>query len=236
MKTDSLQLSVAINKEYDKASILEFIDDMDGDYDFGDYCILQLHPELKGVRGQERENQIAAISAYTDRYYSEHSNDIEEAACVMRSSWDGMKKAYLEEVRSIFGSLDFLPNRLVVASPSITDCNDIKDDHTGFHVWYGYRDMPEYIRRTFAHEILHFYYYAYVKQEGFKNLVNNWDLAEIFNVVVLGLPKFIEITGKADEGYPQHQKYFSYYRNLWENSSNLEKYLEKTDKEGLVSL
>jgi len=31
---------------------------------------------------------------------------------------------------------------------------------------------------------------AYVAQKGFANLENNWDLAEIFNVVILGLPAF----------------------------------------------
>jgi len=53
-------------------------------------------------------------------------------------------------------------------------------------------------------------------------------------VVILGLPAFVKITGKADEGYAQHEKYFAYYKALWRRSETLDAYLERINSEGFV--
>lgn len=221
-----------VDKEYDKATIEEFIDDKDGEYDFGDYCILQLHDGLRKARAKEKIVQRKIISDYVEAFYQDNIDDIEEAAQEMRHTWDKMKDDYLLAVADIFGSIEFLPEKNIIASPSITDCNDIKDDRSGFHIWYGYRDKPEYIRRLFAHELLHFFYYAYTEKR-FSNIRDAWDLAEIFNAVVLNTELFLDITQKEEEGYPQHRKHLEYYRKLWKESGNLDEYLEKTIPFGL---
>jgi hypothetical protein len=228
----SIKVFVVVDKEYDKDTIQEFIDDKDGEYDFGDYCILQLHESLRAARGREKDEQKKMISEYVDAFYQDNIADIEEAAGEMRRIWDDMEGAYLQAVSKVFGSINFLPEKNIIASPSITDCNDIKDDRSGFHIWYGYRDKPEYIRRLFAHELLHFFYYAYTEKR-FSNIKDAWDLAEIFNAVVLNTKLFLDVTKKEEEGYPQHRKYLKYYETLWKQSKNLDEYLEKTIPLGL---
>ncbi len=229
---DPLTVSVVVDKEYDKATIAEFIDDKEGDYDFGDYCILQLHKDLRDARGKDKKKQERMISDYVDVFYRDNASAIFEAEKEMRKIWDDMKESYLLAIANVFGSIDFLFEKYIIASPSITDCNDIKDDRSGFHVWYGYRDKPEHIRRLFAHELLHFFYYAYTDRR-FSNILNAWDLAEIFNVVVLNTKPFLDITKKNEDGYPQHQKYLKHFVSIWKQSKNLDEYLGKTIPFGL---
>lgn len=59
----------SLDKEYDKESILEFLDDKDEFLDFGHERIIQFHPELERFRGKEKEVQKKVISDYVDAFY-----------------------------------------------------------------------------------------------------------------------------------------------------------------------
>lgn len=227
------QVTFSLDKEYDKASILEFIDDKDEFLDFGYERIIQFHPELEKYREKEQKIQKKEISLYVDKFYKEHEDELKLSSEKLQSIWDDIAKQYFLEVEKLFGLLDFYKQKIIKASPSITNCGDIADDHTSFHVWYKWYEKPEEAKVLIAHEILHFYYYAYVKEKEYKNLIDNWDLAEIFNVVILGLPQFVQLTGKPDLGYEQHDDYFSYYKKLWNENNSLNEYLQKTNDRGL---
>lgn len=227
---------ITLDKEYDKESILEFIDDKDEYLDFGHERIIQWHPELEKYRGKEKAEQESFISDYVDSYYAEHVKELVLSAEKLQGIWNEIAERYFVEVEKIFGSLDFYKHTEIKASPSITLCGDISDNHDAFHVWYKWHENPEDARVLIAHEILHFYYYAYVRERGLSALIDQWDLAEIFNVVILGLPQFVKITGKPDLGYEQHDRYFAYYKKLWKESANLDEYLKRTSEEGLLSL
>ena len=228
------KVSFALDKEYDKKSILEFLDDKDEFLDFGHERIIQFHPKLERYRGKDEETQRKTIAEYVDAFYQEHTDELELSSNRLQSIWNEVALRYFSEIKKLFGSLDVYRGEIIKASPSITNCGDIADDHTRFHVWYKWYEKPEDVRVLIAHEILHFYYYAYVREKGFSNLIDQWDLAEIFNVVILGLPQFVAITGKADLGYEQHDRYFPYYRRLWNESVSLDEYLRKTNDEGLT--
>lgn len=229
------RVTIALDKEYDKESILEFIDDKDEFLDFGYERIIQWHPELESYRGKAEKEQKMFISDYVDRYYAEHNGELELSVNKLQNIWDEVAEKYFIELEKLFGRLDFYVAKEIKASPSITLCGDISDDHATFHIWYKWHDKPEDARVLIAHEILHFYYYAYVREREFSTLIDQWDLAEIFNVVILGLPQFIAFTGKPDLGYEQHDKYFPYYRELWKKSGCLDEYLHKTNEQGLGS-
>lgn len=227
-------IRVILDKQYDKDSLLEFLDDRDAEYDFGHDRIIQWHPELGAYRDKPKEEQKQAIDAYVDRFYAEHLKDLEALAQAIQKAWDEMAAAYFREMEKLFGPLDFYTVGTITIAPSLALCNDIKDDYTGFHVWYQLSDKPDEIKRLLAHEILHFYYYTYAKKKGLSTLAEQWDLAEIFNRVVLGLPQFLDIIRLADTGYEQHDRYMPYYEKLWQESGSLDAYLERTDREGLV--
>jgi len=226
------KVNFVLDKEYDKESILEFFDDKDEFLDFGYERIIQFHPDLEQYRGKEKEIQRRAISEYVDNFYQKHSDELKLASDRFQIVWDEIAPRYFSEIEKLFGSLYIYKNKIIKASPSITNCGDIADDHTRFHIWYKWYEKPDDVRVLIAHEILHFYYYAYVQEKRFLTLVRQWDLAEIFNVVILGLPQFVGIIGKPDLGYEQHDRYFPYYRKLWNESVSLDDYLQKTnDKE-----
>jgi hypothetical protein len=189
---------------------------------------------LDRYRGKDKAAQEKAVSEYVDGFYEKYTDELKLSSIKLQTLWDETAPHYFSEIEKLFGSLDIYKEKVIKASPSITNCGDIADDHTGFHVWYKWHEQPEEARVLIAHEILHFYYYAYVREKGFSNLSDQWDLAEIFNVVILGLPQFVAVTGKPDLGYEQHDPYFPYYRKLWQESAVLDAYLAKTDAEGLV--
>lgn len=225
---------VTVDKQYDKESLLEFLDDRDPEYDFGYDRIIQWHPALESYRGKPKEEQRKAIDSYVDGFYDEHLGELEASARVIQAMWNEMSAAYFQEVKRLFGPLGFYEVKTITVSPSLALCNDIKDDFTGFHVWYRLSENPEEIKRLLAHEILHFYYYTYVRSKGFHLLADQWDLAEIFNRVILGLPQFLDIIKLADNGYEQHDRHMPYYENLWKKSSSLDAYLQRTNAEGLI--
>lgn len=223
-----------LDKEWDKEVLVHFLDERDNQYDFGYERIATLHPNIVSVRGKNVKEKSDIITPYVDKYYQNNLQDIEDARKRMQFLWGDISLKYFTELQKIFGSLDFYKPKEIRAALSIAKAGVIGDDNTSFQIWYQTINEPNEVRRHFAHEILHFYYYAYLKQKGLDSLAQNWDLAEIFVVVVLGLPQFTALIGKKDEGYQRHEKYFLYYRDLWNKCSNVDEYLEKTNIEGLV--
>lgn len=230
------KVTVAIDKEFDKEILLYFIDEKIGNFDFGYDRIVREHPRLEVCRGKSENERMAVIYPYVEAYYQEHEAVIVDAKKGMQTLWDDISTGYFKRVETLFGGLGFYQEKSLTAFLSIAKCGVIGDDCKDFQIWYQtIREQTE-VRRHFAHEILHFYYYAYVKEKGYQNLIDNWDLAEIFNVVILGLPEWVALLGKVDAGYEQHEQYFPYYRKLWQENGGLNKYLEQTNREGLAKL
>jgi|SRR3989344_5094354 len=222
-----------LDKKWDEEVFIYFLDERDNVYDFGYDRIIALHPDIVSARGKSEEEKRAIIALYIDRYYQNNQQYIEDAKEKMQILWNDISAKYFIELEKIFGSLDFYQPKEIRAALSIAKTGVIGDDNASFQIWYQTIKEPDEVRRHFAHEILHFCYYAYLKKEGLKTLSDNWDLAEIFDVVILGLPQFVSLIGKEDQGYKQHEKYFSYYKKLWAKGVNLDEYLEKTNNEGL---
>lgn len=224
-------INIVIDKEWDKEVIALFIDEKDNHYDFGYERIGKLHPELAALRGKPNDGKTRIIDDYVERYYTEHLQEIEDARLMMTKMWTSIEDKYFVELAKIFGRLDFYPKYEIKAALSIAAAGVIGDDNASFQIWYKTANDPREVCRHFAHEILHFYYFSYLKKNGLVELSKDWDLSEIFNVIILGLPQFVIITGKADQGYEQHEKYFAHYRNLWSESKNLNEYLMRTEVE-----
>lgn len=225
-----------LDKKWDEEMLIYFLDERDNVYDFGYDRIIALHSDIMSVRGKSEEEKSVIIGPYVDRYYQKNQQHIEDAKERMQILWNDISVKYFTELEKIFGSLDFYQPKEIRAALSIAKAGVIGDDNVSFQIWYQTIKEPDEVRRHFAHEILHFYYYAYIEKRGFKTLSKNWDLAEIFDIVILRLPQFVSLIGKEDQGYKQHEKYFSYYKKLWAKSVNLDEYLEKTNSEGLKKI
>lgn len=220
-------VKITLNKEWDKEVITYFLDEKDKEYDFGFERIISIHPELSTVRGKSIKEKTAVIYPYVDNYYVGSQIAIENAVREFETIWAKIAPMYFIELEKIFGSLDFYKQEEIMAALSITKAGVIGDDNASFQIWYKTTQEPAEVRRHFAHEILHFFYYAYLMEKKMFALAENWDKAEIFNVVILALPQFVELIGKEDLGYQQHEKYFSHYKKIWKESVDLNDYLHK---------
>lgn len=223
-------VNIVLDKEWDKEVLVYFVDEKDEEYDFGYDRIVSLHPGIASIQGKSDEEKMAIAAQYVDEYYIDHQQDIDDARQTIEKIWEPLAEDFFIELEKMFGPLDFYKSKEIKAALSITRAGVIGEDNASFQIWYKTVKEPAEVRRHFAHEILHFFYYAYLEGKGLSALAKDWDKAEIFNVVILGLPQFVSLIGKSDQGYQQHEKYFSYYRELWVESKNLDDYLSKSQK------
>ncbi len=222
-------VKVTSNKQWDKDVFVYFLDEKDTEYDFGYDRIISIHPEISSARGKSEEEKIEIITPYINNYYLNNQKAISDASSKVKAIWEPISTSFFIELEKIFGSLDFYRMDEITAALSIAKAGVIGDNNASFQIWYKTINEPAEVRRHFAHEILHFFYYAYLKEKKMSKLAKDWDKAEIFNVVILGLPQFISLIGKEDRGYQQHEKYFSHYKKLWAESTTLDDYLRKTE-------
>jgi hypothetical protein len=221
------QIYFKISKKFDKEIGVYFLNNKIGKYDFGKDRIISEHPVFSKWRKLSEEDLWKQVGPYVDRYYRENGVEMESSLAAMQSMWDKVAGGYFSELEKIFGPLSFYRAKKITAHLSIFKCGVIEDNLRGFQIWYKTVSEPEEVRRHVAHEVLHFYYYAYLKKTGREKLRENWDAAEIFNRIILNLPAFRGLTEKEELGYSMHTRSLPKYRKLWQSSSNLDEYLDK---------
>ena len=79
--------------------------------------------------------------------------------------------------------------------------------------------------------MLHFMFYDYLEKNPdlTKNVSESvvWDLSEIFNVVVLERPEFVEIIGNSrPRPYEKHETQITKFRELIKNSENIDSFIK----------
>ena len=229
-------VKVKINKNLDKQVCRNFIDAKIGNFDFGKERIIDLHPLLKRAKAEKnKKERNIFINNYLDKYYKNHYQEILEAKKFILESWQKIEEDYFKEAKKLFNNKVYFDNKKFVAFLSAFSCSPLIEPQ-GWQVYYKIDDKKE-IRRIFAHEIIHFFYYNYIKKERtvksyYGNLNQNeyWTKAELFNVVMLNRNNFRKIIGKKEEGYDIHKKYFNLFKQSWKKSKNLNDYLIKVSK------
>jgi hypothetical protein len=216
-----------ISKKFDKEIGVYFLNNRIGKYDFGKDRIISEHPIFSRWRKLNEEELWEQVGPYVDQYYRDHRIEIESSLAAMQATWDKISERYFKEVERVFGPLSFYRPKNIVAHLSIFKCGVIEDNLRGFQIWYKTEKEPDEVRRHVAHEVLHFYYYAYLKKTKRNRLRENWDAAEIFNRVVLNLPEFRALTEREELGYSMHTRRLPKYLRLWQSSSDIDEYLDK---------
>ncbi len=216
-----------ISKKFDKEIGVYFLNNKIGKYDFGKDRIISEHPIFSTWRKLSEEDLWKQVNPYVNQYYREHKAEIEASLVTMQAIWNEIAKQYFHEIEKIFGPLSFYRTKTITAHLSIFKCGVIEDNMRGFQIWYKTESEPDEVRRHVAHEVLHFYYYTYLKKTKQDVLREDWDAAEIFNRIILNLPAFRDLTGKEEFGYAMHTRSLSKYRKLWQASSGVDEYLGK---------
>lgn len=209
----------------------EFLGHKQGGVDFSG-CVLGPNPELKKVlkmRGRKRREEI---NKYVDDFYKENQEILEKIIREFSQKWSKVEKEYFALVRDIF-NLKQLPNYQYTGYLSIINCGPRFLETKSFQVFY--RRLEDSIYVT-IHEILHFFFYDYaIKKYSkiFKKLDPNqgvfWDLAEVFNSVILSEPEFKKIhKQKRDWSYPAHRKYLEDLKKYWKESKDIDIWIKES--------
>jgi len=225
-----LKIKFQLNKELDKQMAYVFLSrsSKKGGVDFSK-SITHFHPELEKAKRESDEERKKIIDIYFDKYYKEHLEELEKKVIEAEKQWEKTEEKFIEQVNKIFKNPG-LPNGKYIGYVSVINCNPRFLDNKTFQFFYKHGSGSNMIA---AHEILHFFFYDYAIKKYpsiFGELDTNkgifWNLAELFNYVILSLPEFIEIHGdKNTKGYPDHEQHIDYMKKLWNNKPDIDNWL-----------
>jgi len=138
-------------------------------------------------KNQDIKKTKSFISAYLDKYYSKHINDLKVSVIRTKKNWFKVEQQYLFLLKNLFPKYK-LPARIVKAYLTIWGLYPRDIDRLTFWVPDTYKPTA-YINVTIAHELLHFAFYDqfYKQYPKYKNIKYNyfvWQTSEIFNSVV----------------------------------------------------
>lgn len=194
--------------------------------------IIGVHPKLRKLRGiKNRKIQNKMIGRYFDLFYNKHKDYLNERKKEFNKEWQTVEKSYFSEVKKIFKNQVTIHH--YIGYLSIINCNPRFLSKRNFQIFYYH---PRGVIYVAAHEILHFIFYDYCfkKFPGlFKNLNTEeglfWDLAEIFNVIILSLPQFKKIHGQRKMGsYPVHKRYLYPLKKYWQEADGIDRWVIKS--------
>lgn len=227
----TLKTSYKLNKTLDKKMALEFLNIKAGGVDFSN-GIIGVHPELKGINKKKKSEQEKIIDLHFDNFYKDHNHYLNKRIKEFQTDWDKVEKKYFQEVSKIFKNHSWSQGKYV-GYLSIIDCNPRFLNDKTFQVFYFH---PEGSVAVTAHELLHFIFYDYCLEKHakmFKKLNPNngifWDLAEIFNAIVLSQPEFVKIHKiKKQRNYPAHKKDIPILKRMWNKEKDIDKWIIKS--------
>jgi kanamycin kinase len=225
----NLHLTFKLNKELDKEMALEFLGVKAGGIDFTQ-GIIAVHPQLKSLLGKDENAQKQIIEEYVEEFYKSNQTLLNSCVVEMQQNWNKDETKFIEQLDTLFKNPE-APKGEYEGYLSILDCNPRFLDTKTFQVFYEHPSGSNYIT---AHEVLHFFFYDYAEKkypEIFKKLSTEnsgifWDMAELFNVVVMSEPSFIsEDYAKHTKPYPAHAKYLDAVKKMWKKNHDIDSWL-----------
>jgi len=220
---------------------LAFLDIKAGGIDFSK-GIVNVHEELRGIRLKNSAAKKKMIDSHFDYFYQKHNKYLHNQIKKFQTEWDELESRYFKEMTKVFKGQLF-PKGKYIGYLSIIDCNPRFLDNKTFQIFYY---QPNGSVDTACHELTHFIFYDYCLKKYptiFKKLDTErgifWDLAEIFNNIILSLPQFVAVHGnKKIVAYPEHKKYIAQLGKDWLRNRDTDKwilrafeYLSKANKD-----
>jgi len=214
-----------LNKDIDYWVLGEFLT-FDSDDNFSNNILL-INPKLKEARELDNDSKNLFFKNYVDQLYIDKEAILIDVKEKTQKSWDLIERVFLERVQNLFNG-QLWPNGSYVGFLSLFNCNPRFLDEKTFQVYY---DHPEGLVYVSAHEMLHFMFYDYLEKNPdlSKNISESviWELSEIFNVLVLERPEFVEITGNhCPKPYEKHETQITKFRELIKNSENMDSFIK----------
>lgn len=226
-----------IDKNLDKQVAAWFIGIDFGGIDFSE-GIFDVHPRLRELKNIKDKKLIKEkISKYFDAHYRDRTAELEEKAEEFQKEWNGVEGEFLKLTNLIFKNHP-LPKGKYIGYLSIINCNPRFLEDKTFQVFYHH---PRGVKYVTTHELLHFLFYDYAikkRPEIFAGLGTEegvfWDLAEIFNSIVMAEPEFRKLHGQERvDVYPVHKECLKELTKLWEENKDIDEWL--TDGHRILS-
>lgn len=226
------QIKFKLNKTLDKKMASEFLNFKQGGIDFAK-DILNIHPELKileNLKNKKKREKI--INIYFDKFYKKNNDYLKRRVVEFNADWKTIKDKFLNEVSKVFIKYPF-PKGKYAGYLSIINCNPRFLKDKTFQIFYFHPRGGRYVT---MHELLHFIFYDYAINKFPKifsklNTENDnfWDLAEIFNSIILSSPGFKKIHKQKNVSfYPKHKKHITKITALWKKTQNIDEWLLKS--------
>jgi hypothetical protein len=227
----NLKIKLELNKELDKQMIFVFAGTKGqrlGGIDFSN-GVFVLHKDLSVIEGKNEDEQKKIISEYVDNFYETNAGELNDVILKMNNDWQKDESEFIKQVKSIFKDPE-VPEGKYIGYLSIINCNPRFLNNKTFQVYYKHNAGSNYVT---AHEVLHFFFYDYASNkhpEIFANLDTNsgiyWDLAELFDVVVMPSPGFISKEYQDNtRPYPAHQKYVEVVKEIWDKNPDIDNWI-----------
>lgn len=225
-----LKIRFELNKDLDKQMVFNFgtRSISAGGIDFAE-GIFYVHPDLRKIIGKENEEQKQIINDYIDDFYRTHKKELDDSLVEMGKDWQMDEEKFNEQVKTIFKDPEIAVGKYV-GYLSVINCNPRFLHNKTFQVYYKHSAGSKYVT---SHEVLHFFFYDYTSKkhsEIFANLDTNsgiyWDLAELFDVVVMSSPNFISKEYQENtRPYPAHQKYLDVVKDIWNKNPDIDNWV-----------
>ena len=164
-------------------------------------------------------------------FYKLNIGELEKFTTTAKEDWDKVAPLFFQATSRLFKNHPW-PEGGYIGYASMFDCNPRFLNNKTFQVYYKYRAGSNYVT---AHELLHFMFYDYAIKnhpglfEG-KDTESGtfWDVAEIFNAVVLHTVMFSKIhNAKEQVVYPEHQKFVQDLEGQHEEVTDVDEFILK---------
>lgn len=194
--------------------------------------IISTHPELATSLDKNEHDQKEIIGRYFDAFYNSNYRDITSHLKRTTEAWASDEPKFNQQLEILFKNPP-IPEGKYIGYLSIINCNPRFLEDKTFQVFYTHPSGSNFVT---AHEVLHFFFYDYADRnypEMFgkldKDLGIYWDMAELFNNVVMADPNFISGSySKHVKPYPNHFQHFDEVKAIWEKSHDIDKWLTET--------
>ncbi|HOV97455.1 MAG TPA: hypothetical protein PLW49_00350 [bacterium] len=216
-----------INKEMDYWTVGEFLSFNPSDSISN--SILLGYPGLKKAKHLNNDERITYYKNYIDHIYNDQELKIADIRKKTQKSWNKVEKKFLDNAAKLFNGHPW-PEGAYVGFLSIFNCGPRFLNEKIFQVYYKHKEGLVY---ACAHEMMHFMFYDYLEKnlDLSRNISDSviWDLSEIFNIVVLERPEFVEITGNPHpRPYEKHETQISKFRKLMKRSKNIDDMIKES--------
>ncbi len=221
------KLKVGINKEFDKIMCLKFLNKQKAGIDFG-AGIIKVHTGLQGIENKPLDDQEKQISNYFEEFYQSNIIELEKTRDKFTDDWNKIESDFFKLCNKYFGNLSW-PEGRYIGFLSIISCNPRFLDEKTFQVYW--KNKKGFVPVA-VHEMLHFLFY-HILLVNFPSVdVNNeevWKLSEIFNILILKQPDFVEVTNDPNPSqYPDLLGLQNKLDPVWQETKNANSFLQKS--------